>query len=95
MNRKNHYIFIHKVIALLLVTLLLSLTGIFPVNAALSGLTYYIDKTNGSCSDSGTGLTPDLPFCTIGKGASLAVAGDTVRVLAGSYGETVTVLTFR
>jgi parallel beta-helix repeat protein len=91
MNRKNHYIFIHKVIALLLVTLLLSLTGIFPVNAALSGLTYYIDKTNGSCSDSGTGLTPDLPFCTIGKGASLAVAGDTVRVLAGSYGETVTV----
>ncbi len=50
--------------------------------------TYYVDKTNGSCSDAGPG-TVAQPFCTIGKGASVAIAGKTVRVLAGTYAETV------
>ena len=50
--------------------------------------TYYVDKTNGSCSDSGPGTTAQ-PFCTIGKAASLVTAGQTVRVLAGAYAETV------
>ena len=50
--------------------------------------TYYVDKTNGSCSDAGSGSIAQ-PFCTIGKGASVATAGKTVRVLAGTYAETV------
>ena len=54
-----------------------------------AGKDYYVDNTNVSCSDSGTGLSPAGPFCTMGKGASKAVAGDTVHVLAGTYAETV------
>ena len=53
-----------------------------------SATTYYVDKTNGSCSDAGPGSIA-RPFCTIGKGASVATAGQTVRVLAGTYAETV------
>ena len=50
--------------------------------------TFYVDKTNGSCSDVGAG-TLAAPFCTIGKGASVVTAGKKVRVLAGTYAETV------
>ncbi|MEP7133750.1 MAG: right-handed parallel beta-helix repeat-containing protein [Chloroflexota bacterium] len=60
-------------------------------NVAAAGTTYYVDKTNISCSDAGAGTTSALPFCTISKGASVAVAGDTVQVLAGTYAETVNV----
>jgi hypothetical protein len=49
---------------------------------------YYVDRTNGSCSDAGPGALA-TPFCTIGHAASIAVAGDTINVLAGSYTETV------
>ena len=51
---------------------------------APTGTTYYVDNTNGSCSDAGAGTTSSLPFCTMGKGATVSVAGDTVRVLAGT-----------
>src|SRR3990172_6561074 len=60
-------------------------------NAAAAGTTYYVDNTNALCTDTGSGTTTALPFCTIGKGASIAVAGDTVRVLAGTYAETISV----
>jgi parallel beta-helix repeat protein len=57
-----------------------------------AGVIYYVDKTNASCSDTlNNGLTPAAPFCTITKGANVAVAGNTVRVLAGTYAETVNV----
>jgi parallel beta-helix repeat protein len=88
---KANLSFALKVIAILVAIMLLSLSGLHPANAQSLGLTYYVDKTNGSCSDAGTGLTAALPFCSIGKGSSVAVAGDTVRVLAGSYTETVAV----
>ena len=52
-------------------------------------ITYYVDKTNTSCNDLGSGTTTAVPFCTIGLGATKADAGDTVNVLAGSYAETV------
>ena len=68
-----------------------SLVGTSPTSVLAAGTTYYVDNTNASCSDSGTGLTPAKPFCTIRKGASMAIAGDTVQVLAGTYAETVTV----
>ncbi len=51
--------------------------------------TYYVDKTVVGCADTASGGTLATPFCTIGYGASLADAGDTVYVLHGSYAETV------
>ncbi|MEU7000106.1 PKD domain-containing protein [Nonomuraea sp. NPDC046570] len=42
------------------------------------------------CSDTGPG-TAVLPYCTIVKGGTAAIAGDTVRVEAGSYTGMVTV----
>jgi parallel beta-helix repeat protein len=79
-----------KLIIMILV-IACSLVGTSPISVLAAGTTYYVDKTSSSCSDTGTGLTPALPFCKIGKGASVAVAGDTVRVLAGNYAETVAV----
>jgi len=79
--------------AFLSIVLILSIVGLNYSNAAATGSTYYVDKTNASCSDTGAGTTAALPFCTISKGASVAVAGDTVQVLAGSYAETVGVPT--
>ena len=73
--------------SILILVLLLSLVGYKSANAA--GSIYYVDNTSAACSDSGTGITTDLPFCTIGKAASIAMAGDTVQVLAGTYAETV------
>ncbi|MBI3174655.1 MAG: right-handed parallel beta-helix repeat-containing protein, partial [Chloroflexi bacterium] len=66
-----------------------SLVGMAPYGASAAGTTYYVDKTNPSCSDSGSG-TAAIPFCTISKGAAVALtAGDTVNVVAGTYAETV------
>jgi parallel beta-helix repeat protein len=91
MSSKNLWSLFNKITSILVVILLFSLTVFHNVSSAPSGLTYYIDNTNGLCSDAGTGLTPALPFCTISKGAIAAVAGDTVQVLAGSYAETTAV----
>ena len=44
--------------------------------------------TQYACNDGGPGSMAQ-PFCTIGQAAGIAVAGDTVQVLAGSYAETV------
>jgi parallel beta-helix repeat protein len=47
-----------------------------------------VNGASGSCSDAGLGdLTQ--PFCTIGKGAAVAVAGDTVNVAPAVYREQV------
>ncbi|WP_323101439.1 right-handed parallel beta-helix repeat-containing protein, partial [Intrasporangium sp. YIM S08009] len=51
-------------------------------------LTYHVDSRNASCSDAADGTT--TPFCSISRGASVAVAGDTVLVEAGDYREQVT-----
>ena len=50
----------------------------------------YVDKANASCRDSGRGSVT-TPFCTISKGATVAVAGQTVKVSAGTYNEAVSV----
>jgi parallel beta-helix repeat protein len=49
----------------------------------------YVDGGNPSCSDTGAG-TESVPFCTIKKGATVAVAGQTVQVASGTYPELVT-----
>lgn len=49
----------------------------------------YVDKNNTACSNTGSG-TATQPFCTIAKAASVAVAGQTVVVAAGTYAENVT-----
>jgi len=75
----------------LIVALVSFNSGWIYYNVGAIGTTYYIDNTNPACSDTGSGLTSSSPFCTISKGASVAVAGDTVWVLAGDYNETVNV----
>ena len=85
--------FNNRQVKVVIVTLAIvfSLIGINFTHASAAGTTYYVDKTNASCSDAQAGTTAVLPFCTITKGANMAIAGDTVRVLAGNYAETVTV----
>ena len=60
--------------------------GTLPSAAA----TLYVDGGNALCSDAGSG-TAAIPYCTIGKGATVAVAGDTVLVSSGVYPEYVKV----
>jgi TolB protein len=48
--------------------------------------TWYVDA---SLSHSGDGLTPATAFQTIGEATGVAQSGDTVRVAAGLYAETV------
>ena len=71
--------------------LLLILGLFFQISSARAaiGITYYVDNTNAACDDNGAGTLPQQPFCKITTGASVAFAGDTVRVLAGTYAETV------
>jgi parallel beta-helix repeat protein len=75
----------------LTLVLIFCLVGWNYSHVAAAGTTYYVDRTNPSCSDGGSGTTATSPFCTIAKAASLAVLGDTVRVLAGSYAETISI----
>ena len=93
MNKKILYIF---------VALALASLGMAPYSNAAShpaeaaqpikaaAIAYYVDNTNLTCSDTlNNGQSASAPFCTIGKAAGLAVASDTVHVLAGTYLETV------
>jgi parallel beta-helix repeat protein len=52
----------------------------------------YVDKTNAGCSDTGPGNVAQ-PFCTIAKGTSHVLPGQTVYVGNGSYAEQVSVAT--
>ncbi|MBK8821420.1 MAG: right-handed parallel beta-helix repeat-containing protein [Anaerolineales bacterium] len=54
-----------------------------------TGRVYYVDNTNPACTDSGTVGSLAIPFCTIGRGAYLAVPGQIVHVIHGIYAETV------
>jgi parallel beta-helix repeat protein len=52
--------------------------------------TLYVDNTNPACSNSGPGSLT-TPYCTIGAAAAVAVAGQTVEVVGGTYRESVSV----
>jgi parallel beta-helix repeat protein len=51
--------------------------------------TLYVAQKNSACIEFGPG-TASQPFCTIQEAASVAVAGQTVQVAAGTYPEDVT-----
>ena len=73
--------------AAMILFLVISLIGTHPSVAFAAGNTYYVDNTV-PCSDSGAGTMAN-PFCTLAQASIKAVAGDTVRVLHGTYAETV------
>ena len=50
---------------------------------------WYVDKTNPNCTDSGQVGSLAIPFCTISRGAYLAMPGQIVQVLHGTYAETI------
>jgi parallel beta-helix repeat protein len=50
--------------------------------------TFYVDKNDASCSNSGAGSSAQ-PFCSISTAAARVVAGDSVVVRAASYSERV------
>src|SRR5690349_82967 len=76
-----------RFIAMILI-FVISLLGTNHSVASAAVTTYYVDNTNPSCSNSGSG-TMATPFCTITRGAFYANAGDTVHVLHGTYAETI------
>ena len=56
--------------------------------SSASATVWQVSAANAACSDAGAG-TPATPFCTIGRAAAAAVAGDVVNVAAGLYREQV------
>ena len=66
-------------------TVAAGLAAVPVVASAASSSTLYVDNTNKSCSDTGSG-TQAAPFCSIQAAANAAVAGDTVQVASGQYG---------
>jgi parallel beta-helix repeat protein len=58
------------------------------VASPATALVYQVSGASLSCSDAGGG-TPLQPFCTIGRAAAVAIAGDTVNVAAAAYREQV------
>ncbi|RKP49874.1 hypothetical protein D7Z26_18770 [Cohnella endophytica] len=76
-----------KQLALCMALLLaVSIASVLAPSVAHAAATYYV-ATTGSDSNNGTSL--GTPFKTIQKAASVAVAGDTVNIRAGTYRETV------
>jgi parallel beta-helix repeat protein len=73
------------------VSLVLRFVGVIILVASPSfAATRYVNRASAQCSDSGSG-TQSIPYCTIGKAATVAVAGDTVLVSSGTYPEYVKV----
>lgn len=68
--------------------LVTALIASLPAATARASTTYVVRHRDPGCSDGGPGNT-SKPFCTISAAAAVAVAGDTVRVGAGTYHEQV------
>lgn len=79
----------NRILATLTIFTMILATSVFINPQQVSAATnYYVDGTNGN--DSNEGTSPDTAFKTIQKAASLATAGSTVYIRAGTYRETVT-----
>ena len=73
----------------LLASLLLPLGTLVLASTALAATTWYVNGTSGS--DSNACLSATTACKTIGHAISLAASGDTIRVAAGDYLETLTI----
>jgi parallel beta-helix repeat protein len=62
--------------------------GVLVAAAPASATVWEVNAASGTCSDAGPGDATQ-PFCTIGRGAAVAVAGDTVNVAPALYREQV------
>ena len=58
------------------------------IQPAQAATVRYVDQNNSHCTNTGVG-SQGFPFCSIGAAAKIAVAGDTVQVLNGTYVENV------
>jgi parallel beta-helix repeat protein len=76
-----------RLVVAVVAAMALLVLGVRPALAVPAVL--YVDGGNPSCSDTGAG-TSSIPFCTIKKGATVAVGGQTVQVAGGTYPELVT-----
>ena len=74
----------------LLVSAFLLCALLLPSSAAAAGSTHYVDGSNPSCSDTGSG-TQTEPYCTINGAAAKSAPGWTVQVAAGTYPENVSI----
>ena len=80
---------LHVLVSLSLVLAAVGVLGTATAGTAAEAL-LYVDRANPGCSDAGPGSAA-TPFCTIDRAASVAVAGQTVEVAAGTYAEEVIV----
>ena len=76
---------------LLLVAMLLAVALVPSGLGSAASSVLYVDRGSSGCSDAGVGSLTQ-PFCTIGAAAGKVVAGQTVQVAAGSYPETVKIV---
>ena len=79
LERKKKYRLVATIIVLLLGTTFLSMQDV-------QGADYFVGGTGASDSNPGTA---SLPFETIRKASTVAVAGDVVNIRAGNYRETI------
>ena len=77
-------------LAMLPVAVAVVAVALTAVRASADASTLFVDQGNPACSDSGTG-TEDVPYCTIVRAATRAIAGQTVVVSSGTYSGQVTV----
>ncbi len=80
---------LHVLVSLSLVLAAVGVLGTATAGTAAEAL-LYVDRANPGCSDTGPGSAA-TPFCTIDRAASVAIAGQTVEVAAGTYSEEVIV----
>ena len=78
---------VHRARAGLLVMGLLA-SALVAIQPAQAATVRYVDQNSSRCTNTGAGSIT-LPFCSIGAAAKVAVAGDTVQVLSGTYVENV------
>ncbi|WP_164743424.1 LamG-like jellyroll fold domain-containing protein [Microbacterium sulfonylureivorans] len=78
-----------RVTSLLLgLALVVATLALTPTSASAAGADYYVSATSGS--DTNAGSSTSAPFKTIQRAANVAVSGDTVHIMAGTYREKVT-----
>jgi hypothetical protein len=55
------------------------------------GCSHYVDNNCPDCTDSDSGISENIPWCSLSHAAQVATVGNTVCVKAGTYKENMTV----